>query len=250
MKFKISLARARFFYRLVYPLGAKFLDLDVREPKADVRIFEYSFVLQRLLNLPKGRVLDVGCASGINFLAPTLATLGWQVYGIDGRNFRLNYPGFHFIIGEITRMPFPDKEFDAIYIVSTLEHIGPGGEGGIYGVDKADADFRAVSEMRRVLKPGGILLVTVPFGHPRVIKKWQRIYDESRLLTLFDGWQIQQRLCFIRDKTEGRVVTFNELGPDTDFDINEATALWEVVLEHSHGQVGLVSVTSDILDMT
>jgi SAM-dependent methyltransferase len=234
---------------LIYPLAAKLLDLDVREPRADVRIFEYSFVLQRLLGLPKGKVLDVGCASGINFLAPTLATLGWQVYGIDGRKFRLNYPGFHFTLGEITCMPFPDNEFDVVYAVSTLEHMGPGGEGGIYGVSNADADFKAVAEISRVLKPGGILLVTVPFGRPRVIKKWQRIYDEPRLLDLFNRWQIQQRLCFIRDKTEGRVVTFNELSPNADFDINEATALWEVVREHSRGQEEISSATSSISDM-
>ncbi len=49
-------------------------------------------------------------------------------------------------------LPFQDKAFDVVLCTSVLEH-----------VDDAEA---AVSEIARVLKPGGRLLITVPFLYP------------------------------------------------------------------------------------
>lgn len=51
------------------------------------------------------------------------------------------------------RLAYADDSFDVVYSMSVVEHIG--GEGG---------DSECVGEMVRVLKPGGLLLVTVPAG--------------------------------------------------------------------------------------
>jgi SAM-dependent methyltransferase len=58
--------------------------------------------------------------------------------------------------------------FDTVACLSTLEHIGM--DNAVYGVEESrapdpDAELeRAVAELRRVLAPGGLLLVTVPYG--------------------------------------------------------------------------------------
>jgi SAM-dependent methyltransferase len=49
---------------------------------------------------------------------------------------------------DVTRMPFRDASFDAVVACDTLEHV----------VD----DRRALTECRRVLKPGGVAILTVP----------------------------------------------------------------------------------------
>jgi SAM-dependent methyltransferase len=50
-------------------------------------------------------------------------------------------------------LPYADDAFDIVYSMSVVEHIeGPCG------------DTRAVAEMWRVLRPGGILAISVPFG--------------------------------------------------------------------------------------
>ncbi len=48
----------------------------------------------------------------------------------------------------VEKMPFEDSMFDAIFILDVLEHV--------------EDDKSGMRELRRVLKPGGILVVTVP----------------------------------------------------------------------------------------
>jgi ubiquinone/menaquinone biosynthesis C-methylase UbiE len=50
--------------------------------------------------------------------------------------------------GDITAMPFEDESFSLVLATDIIEHV--------------DDDRRALSEIRRVLKPGGHVLITVP----------------------------------------------------------------------------------------
>jgi SAM-dependent methyltransferase len=57
--------------------------------------------------------------------------------------------------GDATRLPFPDNTFDCVVTSEVLEHI--------------QNDVNAISELYRVLKPGGSLAVTVPTWFPEKI---------------------------------------------------------------------------------
>ena len=57
--------------------------------------------------------------------------------------------------GDATRLPFADDTFDCVVTSEVLEHI--------------QDDVTAISELRRVLKPGGTLGVTVPTWYPEKI---------------------------------------------------------------------------------
>jgi len=66
-------------------------------------------------------------------------------------------------------LPFPDSTFDKIYSISVIEHI------------PKDGDEKAVEELARVLKPGGILVLTVPFSNiywEEYVRK--EVYGERR----------------------------------------------------------------------
>jgi SAM-dependent methyltransferase len=52
-----------------------------------------------------------------------------------------------FVVGSATKLPFPDNSFDGVWTVWVLEHISE--------------PERALMEMRRVLKPGGVLFLYV-----------------------------------------------------------------------------------------
>ena len=92
-------------------------------------------------------------------------------------------------------MSFPNNFFDVVYSVSTVEHIGFGGYGE--NKDVSMGDRKAVLEMARVLKPDGVMVVTVPCGE---FKVWDiprsdpgsllRVYDMERLQWLFLGFKI------------------------------------------------------------
>ncbi len=71
-------------------------------------------------------------------------------------------------------LKYSQEEFDVVYSMSLIEHVG--GEAG---------DSHSVREMLRVLKPGGILLVTVPLGQSYV--EQERIGLEGAAQETQDG---------------------------------------------------------------
>lgn len=179
----------------------KFFDVEASGEAAplDERTIEYSFVVGKLASLPAGKVLDVGCTARLNYLPAALASLGWEVWGIDRREFKFRHPNFHFVSGDIRNMDFPDNFFSAAYAVSTLEHIGLSGR---YGVTKEDleGDAKAVKEIARILSPDGVLLCTVPYGAvAKIIKPLQRVYDQPSLERVFGNWTKKDEVYYHQD---------------------------------------------------
>ena len=109
-------------------------------------------------------VLDVGCSQGIASIL--LAREGHRVIGIDrereairAARERLDQEEtqvrerVEFRVGEGRAVGFPDGSFDAVLLGELLEHqLDPG---------------KLLAEARRVLRPGGRIVVTTPYGvHP------------------------------------------------------------------------------------
>lgn len=174
------------------------------------RIVEYPWVLGKLSH-PNGRVLDVGCSE--SYLSHELIKRGYDTYGLDANIFLHMNPKLHFIRADVQKTPFEDQYFDQIVVVSTLEHIGL----GFYG-DPAypDGDFLAMAELRRILKKGGNILLTVPVASRHQVFELMRIYDENRLRELTNGLNLIQEDYFIlRDKrwVKVPVAMMNEVSP-------------------------------------
>lgn len=152
------------------------------------RIVELPFVL-RSLEQAGQRVLDVGCSQSI--LPLELAHLGFRVWGIDQRSYPVRHPNFEFVRCDVCQLTFPESFFDAVVCLSTIEHVGL----GFYGDTRQDrGDLAAVRELRRVLKPGGKLILTTPFG--RRGEGWQRVYDLSGIQELLEGLKVEtMRYC-------------------------------------------------------
>ena len=194
-------------YRLIVRVGLATLqrlfpaDFQSEPLKPTDRYIEYPFAIRNLPSLGS-TVLDVGCAG--SFFPLLLAAFGYDTYAIDLREYaiinRLTIDNFHFIQGDIRRTDFPDNFFDAITAISTVEHISLSGR---YGADEdPEGDRHALREMTRILKPGGCILLTIPFGQAQVFRPWSRIYDSSLMRALVNGLVIDIEEYYVQDSQD------------------------------------------------
>jgi SAM-dependent methyltransferase len=114
------------------------------------------------------RALDIGSAWGFNVMA--LERLGFDAVGIDlvidqfevgARIAGENGAGFKVAGADASRLPFADGTFDAITMVETFEHIF------------LDDRREALSECRRVLRPGGVIVLSTP-NYGGVVERLKR----------------------------------------------------------------------------
>lgn len=103
---------------------------------------------------PGERILDVAAGTGTSSAA--IAKSGATVVAVDFspgmiEEGRRRQPGIEFIEADAERLPFGDEEFDAVTIS--------------FGLRNVNRPLVALSEMYRVLKPGGRLVIC-EFSHP------------------------------------------------------------------------------------
>jgi SAM-dependent methyltransferase len=83
---------------------------------------------------------------------------------------------------DLTSLPFESGSLKSLSCMHVIEHIGLGRYG-----DPIDpvADQKAISELVRVLAPGGDLLIATPVGRERVQFNAHRVYDPIRFVERF-----------------------------------------------------------------
>ena len=107
-----------------------------------------------MLHLRPGMtLLDCGCATGSITLGLAEAVKPGEVVGVDlseveieraqARAAAAGITNICFVVGDIYQLDFVDNHFDAIFSHNVLEHVGE--------------PERALAEMARVLKPGGLI---------------------------------------------------------------------------------------------
>jgi SAM-dependent methyltransferase len=170
-------------------------------PGTDERRIEIPWVLSRYRG--ERRVLDVGYAFAPPAYLAALTALGAdELVGVDLADERDDIPGLRPVKADLRELPFADASFDLAHCISTIEHVG--WDNTVYGSasERDDSGMeRGLRELRRVLAPGGRLLVTVPTG-----------------LAEHHGWFVQQPASawlalFARAGLHAREHEIYELGP-------------------------------------
>lgn len=105
---------------------------------------------------PGGRVLEAGC--GLAHFTVAMNALGYAAEGVDYapqaiERVRRRFPGLPLAVADVRRLGVPDETYDAVYSPGVVEHFEAGPEP-------------ILRETFRVLKPGGVALVTAPCHNP------------------------------------------------------------------------------------
>ena len=100
----------------------------------------------------------------------------------DFRPAKLELSGLRTQAADLTALPFKTGSVTSLSCMHVIEHIGLGRYG-----DPIDptADQKSISELVRVLAPGGNLLVATPVGRERVQFNAHRVYDPVRFSEKF-----------------------------------------------------------------
>jgi SAM-dependent methyltransferase len=154
-------------------------------------------VLARTTYSPGVRVLDVGHSNIMECHRRFLESLSppRHLTGVDIAAPVYDTSAYYekSITADITATGLPAAAFDLIWCVSTLEHVGM--DNSVYTenfVRRPGMDAAALSEMIRLLAPGGELLVTVPFG----------LYEDHGWFKNYDRASWQELLSAISAKVD------------------------------------------------
>ncbi len=158
-------------------------------------------IFRSLKELNNGlKVLDAGCGRGFYLKVLTEAFPDLKLYGID---YNKKYLGTARILignkkaeleqGSIEKLPYKKNYFDAVIASEILEHV--------------EHDGAALKEIYRVIKPGGMALITVPNkNYPFlwdpvnwILEKFFKVHLPSNIWWLAGIWADHKRLYNLLD---------------------------------------------------
>lgn len=137
--------------------------------------WEYPWALEQAHLAHGSRVLDAGC--GASIFPIYLRELGHRVTAVDLRPphglDQSHGLTVHYVSANLTELPFADASFDAVFCISVIEHLGHEGARA------------ALEELRRVVVPGGKLLITTDYYEDAGAELW---YEGEGMRFPVDWW--------------------------------------------------------------
>jgi len=184
------------------------------------RVIEIPWLLAQR---PHGKMLDAGSALNhteyLDQLQPSLEALHIVTLVYEGAASPER--DISYVYADLRALPYADEYFDTIACISTLEHVGMDNTG--YGSDAPPSSDPArevdlaVAELARVLKKGGRLFVTVPYGrhedHP-TFRQFDR-HDLERLVAAAEP--ARTAISVYRDRGDGWALSDLEEASDASY---------------------------------
>lgn len=165
---------------------------DVEQAFFPTRIEEFGFVWRELEHWPRGSVLDAGSGYNdeIHLLPYIIANMGYEVTAVDANAAALEMPKHSEVtrvLGDITLLDLPDDSFDVWTCISVLEHMRES--------DKA----LALHEAFRVLRSGGLALLTTDHTPPEETTEWFRAagFLTGPTIPFVDGPMLEPPVSYI-----------------------------------------------------
>lgn len=104
---------------------------------------------------------------------------------------------------DLLHLPFPDRSIASLSCMHVIEHIGLGRYGEPLD---PDGDLKSLSELQRVLAPGGTLLIVVPVGRPRLVFNAHRVYAQGQIIAALPELQLFQFSLIPDDPAKGGLI--------------------------------------------
>jgi ubiquinone/menaquinone biosynthesis C-methylase UbiE len=151
----------------------------------DYKPFDRDLLLRFARSVPAPAVCDLGCGSG--HVAAHLQSLGLQAMGIDlapgmVEEARQRYPGVQYEVGDMLNLKLGENSLGGIVALYSIIHL------------RREDLGKALRGMRRVLKPGGLLLVAFHRGQGEIHEDEDLGFPVSFDCTLFEPEEVSQAM--------------------------------------------------------
>jgi 2-polyprenyl-3-methyl-5-hydroxy-6-metoxy-1,4-benzoquinol methylase len=193
------------FYDSISDIWAK--KINNSETNKRIKVIFNELLSKKDINNKK--FLEVGC--GLGYFSNKAYKLGANVTGIDigpklvSINKKLT-PRGKFFVSSASKLPFKDQTFDVVLSTEVIEHV--------------ENQKTALREMSRVLKSGGILVITTP---NRVFKplfdflSWVRIRPYHGNEKWIFSWDLE-KMMNVNGLATTKSRYFNFIAPNNFFD--------------------------------
>lgn len=177
----------------------------------------WSMAIEELSRSPgKDRILDIGAHEG--FFCTALVSLGYSAAALDfashiensvWENLGVEWRQCHI---EADPIPFPDDHFSGVYMGQLLEHF-------------TYSPRKPLEEIRRVLKPGGLLVVDVPnvgewHNFYRLIRGKNILWDYRKHYLDYEPYVYKGRPYFDRHNHEFTLGELRTLAHTSGFEVD------------------------------
>jgi SAM-dependent methyltransferase len=148
-------------------------------------IYHPAWAARIIANIHPGVHIDI--SSTLAFCTMLSAFIPVKFY--DYRPANVNLEGLASERADLLKLPFEDGSIASLSCMHVVEHVGLGRYGDPLD---PDGDLKAISELKRVLRPGGNLLFVTPVGKPRIQFNAHRVYSYEQIAEYFSGFEIRQ----------------------------------------------------------
>ena len=192
------------------------------------------FLARTDLLKPEDKILEIGC--GIGTVVNELSRNGHDIIGIDisGEAIeygRTKYGDIHLEVQAAEILPYEDESFEVVLSFDLFEHIAE--------IDKH------ISEVRRVLRPGGYYLFQTPNRYSNIIYEmlwtkslqWRRYHP-----SLHSPGQLRRRMA--RHGFETRFIKMNPLNEFTEKKLQKLGMLGKILRRINFRRMPLVLQTN------
>ena len=212
--------------------------------RLDERVVEYPWFFSRLPS-GEGKILDAGSVLNVDFVLSHSKLQSKKVFistlAPESKNFTDS--GVSYVYEDLRNSCFKDNYFDWIASLSTIEHIGLDNTM-LYTTDLSKNEnhsntyIQAIREYHRMLKPGGVLYLSFPYGKHQN-RKWFQIFDGPMIDEIIEIFKPTKHTTFyykyesegwgISTRKESKDATYFDIHTESDYDSDFAAASRAIV---------------------